>query len=171
MAWSKFQEGFPTTRNRVFSHKHTLYFKSFLLPLYQCLPLFLLQIIGETPYNLLAPYGFAFAAFPFFLFRHSRSFAQIAILQGWGPRNREPGLSPGPSHTIILVYKICASSTMKFGHNLPRNQVPEWSSSYINYKALKKLIKSGAEGVRQGKEPDLAGIFIIAPSSVEAYVA
>ena len=46
---------------------------------------------------------------------------------------------------------------MKFGRNLPRNQVPEWSSSYINYKALKKLIKSAAETGKDGGEADLAG--------------
>lgn len=46
---------------------------------------------------------------------------------------------------------------MKFGHNLPRNQVPEWASSYINYKGLKKLIKTAAEASRHGSELDLAG--------------
>jgi len=46
---------------------------------------------------------------------------------------------------------------MKFGRNLPRNQVPEWASSYINYKALKKLIKSAAEATKQGEDADLAG--------------
>jgi glycerophosphodiester phosphodiesterase len=46
---------------------------------------------------------------------------------------------------------------MKFGRNLSRNVVPEWSSSYINYKALKKLIKSTAEDVKEGKDADLAG--------------
>ena len=46
---------------------------------------------------------------------------------------------------------------MKFGRNLPRNQVPEWASSYINYKALKKLIKVAADGVRDGETPDTAG--------------
>lgn len=34
---------------------------------------------------------------------------------------------------------------MKFGRNLPRNQVPEWASAYIKYKSLKKLIKSAAD--------------------------
>ena len=48
---------------------------------------------------------------------------------------------------------------MKFGHNLPRNQVPEWDGNYINYKGLKKLIKSAAENGRQGDEPDLASRF------------
>ncbi|KAL2829925.1 Glycerophosphoryl diester phosphodiesterase family-domain-containing protein [Aspergillus cavernicola] len=48
---------------------------------------------------------------------------------------------------------------MKFGRNLPRNVVPEWSSSYIRYKALKKLIKSLAERVKAGHEADLAGFF------------
>lgn len=48
---------------------------------------------------------------------------------------------------------------MKFGRNLPRNQVPEWSASYINYKALKKLIKSAAETVKHGGDADLAGEF------------
>ncbi|KAE8342246.1 hypothetical protein BDV24DRAFT_130587 [Aspergillus arachidicola] len=48
---------------------------------------------------------------------------------------------------------------MKFGRNLPRNVVPEWSSSYIKYKALKKLIKLAAEDVKAGHEADLAGFF------------
>ncbi|KAB8078227.1 GDPD-domain-containing protein [Aspergillus leporis] len=48
---------------------------------------------------------------------------------------------------------------MKFGRNLPRNVVPEWSTSYIKYKALKKLIKSAAEDVKAGHEADLAGFF------------
>lgn len=47
---------------------------------------------------------------------------------------------------------------MKFGSNLPRNQVPEWASSYIDYKALKKLIKAAKkEAETDGAEPDLAG--------------
>lgn len=46
---------------------------------------------------------------------------------------------------------------MKFGRNLPQFTVPEWSASYIKYKALKKLIKSAAEQVKAGKEADLAG--------------
>ncbi|KAJ9265662.1 hypothetical protein DTO195F2_1701 [Paecilomyces variotii] len=48
---------------------------------------------------------------------------------------------------------------MKFGRNLPRNVVPEWGSSYIKYKALKKLIKLAADDMKAGKEPDLAGFF------------
>jgi glycerophosphodiester phosphodiesterase len=35
--------------------------------------------------------------------------------------------------------------------------VPEWVSSYINYKGLKKLIKSAAEAAKAGKDVDLAG--------------
>jgi glycerophosphodiester phosphodiesterase len=46
---------------------------------------------------------------------------------------------------------------MKFGHNLPRNQVPEWAASYINYKGLKKLIKTAADASKDGSAPDLAG--------------
>ena len=41
--------------------------------------------------------------------------------------------------------------------SLSRNQVPEWSSAYINYKSLKKLIRSAAERVKDGEDPDLAG--------------
>lgn len=47
---------------------------------------------------------------------------------------------------------------MKFGRNLPRNMVPEWSSAYIKYKSLKKLIKSAVEAKRLGEDPDLAGM-------------
>lgn len=46
---------------------------------------------------------------------------------------------------------------MKYAQNLPRNQVPEWASSYINYKALKKIIKSARHDVEGGAEADLAG--------------
>jgi glycerophosphodiester phosphodiesterase len=46
---------------------------------------------------------------------------------------------------------------MKFGRNLPRNVVPEWSSSYINYKALKKLIKAASEDAKANKTADLVG--------------
>ncbi|KMQ47733.1 PLC-like phosphodiesterase, TIM beta/alpha-barrel domain [Trichophyton rubrum] len=48
---------------------------------------------------------------------------------------------------------------MKFGRNLPRNMVPEWSSSYIKYKSLKKLIKSAVKAKTMGNDPDLAGFF------------
>ena len=46
---------------------------------------------------------------------------------------------------------------MKFGQNLPRNQVPEWTSNYIDYKRLKKLIKVAKLAVENGEDPDLAG--------------
>ncbi|RMD43566.1 hypothetical protein DV735_g1559, partial [Chaetothyriales sp. CBS 134920] len=49
---------------------------------------------------------------------------------------------------------------MKFGRNLPRNQVPEWAGSYINYKGLKKLIKNAAgDASARSSNPDLAGFF------------
>lgn len=54
---------------------------------------------------------------------------------------------------------------MKFGRNLPRNQVPEWASQYINYKGLKKLIKNAQSEASIGAEeqkPDLAGRAIMA---------
>jgi len=47
---------------------------------------------------------------------------------------------------------------MKFGQNLSRNQVPEWASSYIDYKVLKKLIKAATkQSEQEGEDPDLAG--------------
>lgn len=46
---------------------------------------------------------------------------------------------------------------MKFGRNLPRNQVPEWAASYINYKGLKKLIKAASQKVKNGETVDPAG--------------
>lgn len=52
---------------------------------------------------------------------------------------------------------------MKFGRNLPRNQVPEWASSYISYKSLKKLIKTVSEheeAIEQSTDPDLAGMSV-----------
>jgi SPX domain protein involved in polyphosphate accumulation len=41
--------------------------------------------------------------------------------------------------------------------SLPRNQVPEWAASYINYKGLKKLVKAAAVIVKNGEPVDLAG--------------
>jgi glycerophosphodiester phosphodiesterase len=35
--------------------------------------------------------------------------------------------------------------------------VPEWAAFYINYKGLKKLVKSAAETSNHGGEVDLAG--------------
>ena len=52
---------------------------------------------------------------------------------------------------------------MKFGRNLPRNQVPEWASSYINYNGLKKLIKTAAETSKENSELDLAGRVSVSP--------
>lgn len=51
--------------------------------------------------------------------------------------------------------------------SLPRNQVPEWASSYINYKGLKKLIRSAAEALRSNEEPDLTGQCVLVEGSVE----
>ncbi len=41
--------------------------------------------------------------------------------------------------------------------SLPRNQVPEWAASYINYKGLKKLVKAAALAAKNGEKVDLAG--------------
>jgi glycerophosphodiester phosphodiesterase len=35
--------------------------------------------------------------------------------------------------------------------------VPEWAASYINYKGLKKLIKTAVAAVKAGEFVDLAG--------------
>ncbi|KAI1431977.1 Glycerophosphoryl diester phosphodiesterase family-domain-containing protein [Xylaria sp. CBS 124048] len=45
---------------------------------------------------------------------------------------------------------------MKFGRSLPRNQVPEWASAYINYKDLKQLIKAAAKRAQTGEDVDIA---------------
>ncbi|KUJ23188.1 GDPD-domain-containing protein [Mollisia scopiformis] len=56
---------------------------------------------------------------------------------------------------------------MKFGRNLPRNQVPEWSSAYINYKGLKKLIKAAVATVKAGQDADLAEFFFSLDRNLE----
>ncbi|CAK7227557.1 Glycerophosphocholine phosphodiesterase [Sporothrix curviconia] len=56
---------------------------------------------------------------------------------------------------------------MKFGRNLPRNQVPEWASLYINYKGLKKLIKAASETVERGETADLAEFFFALDRNLE----
>ncbi|ORY64125.1 Glycerophosphoryl diester phosphodiesterase family-domain-containing protein [Pseudomassariella vexata] len=57
---------------------------------------------------------------------------------------------------------------MKFGRNLPRNQVPEWASSYIDYKGLKKLIKVAAgKAAKSGEKADLAEFFFALDRNLE----
>lgn len=56
---------------------------------------------------------------------------------------------------------------MKFGQNLPHNQVPEWASSYINYKALKKLIKSVSVETPVDVDADLATFFFTLDRQLE----
>ncbi|THX29926.1 GDPD-domain-containing protein [Aureobasidium pullulans] len=56
---------------------------------------------------------------------------------------------------------------MKFGQNLPRNQVPEWASEYINYKGLKKLIKAAEHNTEAGGEVDLAEFFFALDRNLE----
>ncbi|KAL9124984.1 MAG: hypothetical protein Q9217_005753 [Psora testacea] len=56
---------------------------------------------------------------------------------------------------------------MKFGRNLPRNQVPEWDLSYIEYKALKKLIKAAAYDAKHGDGVDTAEFFFSLDRNLE----
>ncbi|KAI0843943.1 glycerophosphodiester phosphodiesterase GDE1 [Daldinia vernicosa] len=56
---------------------------------------------------------------------------------------------------------------MKFGRNLSRNQVPEWASSYIDYKGLKKLIKAAANAANAGEDVDLAEFFFALDRNLE----
>ncbi|KAI1135748.1 glycerophosphodiester phosphodiesterase GDE1 [Hypoxylon sp. FL0543] len=56
---------------------------------------------------------------------------------------------------------------MKFGRNLPRNQVPEWASSYIDYKGLKKLIKAATRAANAGEKVDLAEFFFALDRNLE----
>lgn len=53
---------------------------------------------------------------------------------------------------------------MKFGKNLPRNQVPEYENFYINYRGLKKII--GTEAAKAG-DSDLAGASMVYRASGE----
>lgn len=57
-----------------------------------------------------------------------------------------------------MSHFIPSSITLTHHHSLPRNQVPEWGSAYINYKGLKKLIKAAAETARARKNVDIAGV-------------
>ncbi|KAF4123672.1 glycerophosphodiester phosphodiesterase, partial [Geosmithia morbida] len=50
---------------------------------------------------------------------------------------------------------------------LPRNQVPEWSGAYINYKGLKKLIKAASQKVKSGEQVDPAEFFFALDRNLE----
>ncbi|KAI0181697.1 glycerophosphodiester phosphodiesterase GDE1 [Hypoxylon sp. FL1284] len=71
---------------------------------------------------------------------------------------------------LIFSVNLCGklqAVRMKFGRNLPRNQVPEWASSYIDYKGLKKLIKAASKTIRAGDEVDLAEFFFALDRNLE----
>ncbi|PNY25211.1 Glycerophosphodiester phosphodiesterase [Tolypocladium capitatum] len=51
--------------------------------------------------------------------------------------------------------------------SLPRNEVPEWASSYINYKGLKKLVKAASEKARNGEAVDPAELFFALDRNLE----
>lgn len=53
--------------------------------------------------------------------------------------------------------------------SLPRNQVPQWAASYIDYKGLKKLLKSVViDSQEHGNDIDLAGGISLTPPENEA---
>ncbi|ATY59508.1 glycerophosphodiester phosphodiesterase GDE1 [Cordyceps militaris] len=56
---------------------------------------------------------------------------------------------------------------MKFGRNLPRNQVPEWAASYINYRGLKKLVKAASVKAKEGITVDPAELFFALDRNLE----
>ncbi|RDA88495.1 hypothetical protein CP532_6677 [Ophiocordyceps camponoti-leonardi (nom. inval.)] len=56
---------------------------------------------------------------------------------------------------------------MKFGRSLPRNQVPEWASFYINYKGLKKLVKAASQRAQDGGAVDPAELFFALDRNLE----
>ncbi|KAI5926039.1 glycerophosphodiester phosphodiesterase GDE1 [Camillea tinctor] len=56
---------------------------------------------------------------------------------------------------------------MKFGRSLPRNQVPSWEASYINYKGLKRLIKAAVQTADAGEKVDLAEFFFALDRNLE----
>nr|POE72216.1 glycerophosphodiester phosphodiesterase gde1 [Quercus suber] len=73
-----------------------------------------------------------------------------------------------PTTTIPTPHSFWSRRTiMKFGQNLPRNQVPEWASAYVDYKRLKKLIKAAEQAVDQHDDPDLAGFSFTLDRQVE----
>lgn len=52
----------------------------------------------------------------------------------------------------LLSSSLTCTYTMKFGKTLLKNQIPEWSRNYINYKALKKRVNRAEEESRLGKQ-------------------
>ncbi len=72
----------------------------------------------------------------------------------FGRKYVSSGLTKSHKHNTHVLNN-CISLTNE--HSLPRNQVPEWAGSYINYKALKKLVKALSRAAQDGEQVDLAG--------------
>ncbi len=62
-----------------------------------------------------------------------------------------------PGSKILPKSPLGADITEAALQSLPRNQVPEWAASYINYKGLKNLVKAASEKARHGETVDPAG--------------
>lgn len=77
---------------------------------------------------------------------------------GPGPPAHPP--PPLPSNTVWLGQMADLETC-----SLPRNQVPEWAGSYINYKGLKKLVKAASRAAQNGEPVDLAGVFPPRPAA------
>jgi hypothetical protein len=70
-----------------------------------------------------------------------------------------PQVSTSRSQYSYSITRCCDATPLSHRADLvslPRNQVPEWSSAYINYKGLKKLIKHAAANPA---DADLAGMY------------
>ncbi|KAF4979710.1 hypothetical protein FZEAL_4138 [Fusarium zealandicum] len=124
-----------------------------------------------------ARYGHAYSG--------SRSFVPVAALFSERGTSNELECRSRAEHDCLDVTRSQATATaqsiiggtvfvnwqaalcMKFGRNLPRNQVPEWSASYINYKGLKKLVKAAAEKARNGEKVDPAEFFFALDRNLE----
>ncbi|KAM3424290.1 hypothetical protein BST61_g11173 [Cercospora zeina] len=88
---------------------------------------------------------------------------------GARPLRRRALVSPPPADAVQRPHLSLPRrrSTMKFGQQLPRQQVPEWASAYIDYKALKKLIKAAKASEGTNGEPDLAEFFFTLDRQLE----
>ena len=87
----------------------------------------------------------------------SKDDASVTVSQSLYIDRQDQNYPPGR----LLLQSSSSKDIMKFGQQLPRNQVPEWASAYIDYKGLKKLIKGAKQNLENGGDADLVGMYII----------
>jgi hypothetical protein len=61
------------------------------------------------------------------------------------------------SKVCSISFRLVYESVLTLRASLPLNQVPGWEAFYLDYKALRKLVRTASETVKAGGDAILTG--------------